>query len=204
MRKFVTSLMIGVLGLLVAACGGGGGGGDVVDPAVVGLAETMAALEALPQLEVGVSGGVDMSIRARSAGLGCTGANGIVRNAFVIAEENLTFYIPVTAEPGELTVVGRNEPGAADPANVVFEYLPTSSLFFATGGDGTFTLESLPERVGEYAMGTFDITLTNSDGTEIALDGRFRIPASLRSFDLCREQLVETPSPTETPVPEAG
>lgn len=198
MQRLVTTLMLGLLGVLVAACGGGGGG---VDPAAAGAAETQAALEALPQLQVTVSGGVDMSISARSAGLGCTGPGGIVRDAFVIAEENLTFYIPVNAEPGELTVVGRNEPGAVEPNVVVFEYLPTSTLFFANGGDGTFTLESLPERVGEFAMGSFNITLANSDGTEIALDGRFRVPASLRTFDACREQLVETPLPSPTPVP---
>jgi hypothetical protein len=198
-RKRLMGLLMGVLGLLLAACGGGGGGGP--DPAAAGAAETRAALEALPQLEVTVTGGVDMRVRAISAGLGCTGPNGIVRNAFVIAEENLTIYIPVSAEPGELSVVGRNEPGAADPANVVFEYLPTSSLFFGRGGGGTFTLESLPSRVGEFAMGTFQATLSNSDGSEITLDGRFRIPASLRTFDLCRDQLVETPVPTNTPPP---
>jgi len=196
-RKIITSLLVGLLGFVVAACGGGGGGG--ANPAASGAAETQAALEALPQLEVTVTGGVDMSVRARSAGLGCTGPSGIVRNAFVISEENLTIYIPVDAEPGELSVVGRNEPGAADPNNVVFEYLPTSSMFFANGGDGTFTLEALPSRVGEFAMGSFDITLTNRDETEIALNGRFRIPASLRTFDACRDQLVETPVPTNPP-----
>lgn len=185
---------MGMLGVLLAACGGGGGGGQ----ANTGAAETQAALDALPELEVTVSGGVDMSVRASSTGLGCTGPSGIVRNAFVVAEQNLTFYIPVSAEPGELSVVGRNEPGAADPNNVVFEYLPTSNLFFGNGGEGTFTLQSLPQRVGEYAQGDFDITLTNSEGTEIALQGRFRIPASLRTFDGCRDQLIETP------VPEAG
>ncbi len=189
MRKLVMGFLLGVIGMLLAACGGVGGN------AGPDIGATNAALDAMPQLEVTVSGGLDTSISARSTGLGCTGANGIVRNAFVITQDNLTIYIPVTLSPGQIPVVGRNEPGAVDASNVVFEYLPTSSQFFGGGSEGTFTLNSLPSRVGEFAMGDFDITLTDSDDTEINLVGRFRVPASLRTFDACPGQLVATPIP---------
>ncbi len=198
MLRFISALVLLSVGLL-AACGGGADA--PTGPSAEDLQATQAYLDSLPELEVTVSGGVEMAINTRNASLVCTGPTGIVPNTFALSADNLTIYIPVNAEPGELPVVGRNEPTAVTPGNVVFEYLPTGNLFFANGGEGTFTLTSLPARVGEFAMGSFSVQLSNTDDTTIQLDGTFRTRANLGTFSACRDQLVETPVPTSTPIP---
>ncbi|MEO0561300.1 MAG: hypothetical protein AAF125_04265 [Chloroflexota bacterium] len=193
MRRWITLITVATA-VTLAACGGGGPSPEERQAAAEA---TRAYLDSLPELGATVTGGVDMSVNSRDATVVCTGPNGIVRDAFSISADNLTIYIPVSASPGELPVTGRNEAAAASGTSAVFEYLPTSSLFYANGGEGTFTLSSLPTRVGEFAMGEFDVTLTGGEeGEEIRLVGTFRADATLVTFNECRDQLVATPEPS--------
>jgi hypothetical protein len=188
------------IAVLVAACGGGGG----VDPAVSEAATaTAAALAALPELGAEVVGAAEMTVRSRAATLVCTGGRGVVPNSFQISADNLTIYIPIGAEPGTYPIVGRNEAAALQADTVAMEYQPTSALFFASGGSGELTLESLPGRVGEYAMGSFSVELANTGGETVTIEGTFRADAILATFDECRDQLIETPVPPPTAIPTA-